>query len=232
MTNERIDAYLEFAQAHPHLFVNDESPMALQIILDRDALLGQQEALYQKADAAGQPRNWVDLGIVAEDRFVVVLRDLVRFPNGGYGGYIRMLNRNSTVNQKGRDTVIMPIVGDRFLLLHHFRHEARRWSVEFPRGFGEVGLTAEENARKELAEETGLQAAKIEIIGGHSGSVVFFAAWAATDAVSLENDEGIDRHQLVTRAELEAMIRSGEIFDSFTIEAYAYASAQAWWAEK
>ena len=152
----RIDSYITFAKEHPHLFENSHG--RLDIVLDRERLLEEQQKLYEKADAEKKPRHYYDIGIIAEDDYVVVIRDLVRFGKERYGGYIRVLNRNSTVDRTGKDVVVLAKYEDKFVLLRHFRHEKRAYCLECPRGFGEAGLTAEENARKELQEEIGLSA--------------------------------------------------------------------------
>ena len=97
----RIDQYLQFMTQYPHLADNSQSQ--LPVITDRELLLREQQRLYQMADEKLRPREWYDLGIVAQDAWVVVLRDLVRFPNGSYGGYIRTLNRRSQVDRSGKD---------------------------------------------------------------------------------------------------------------------------------
>ncbi|MCL2000608.1 MAG: NUDIX hydrolase [Planctomycetes bacterium] len=52
---------------------------------------------------------------------------------------------------------------DRLLLIRQFRPPARREVVEFPAGLMDGAETAEEAARRELREETGYQAARLDV---------------------------------------------------------------------
>lgn len=85
---------------------------------------------------------------------------MVEFPDGKIGCYIRWVNRMSEEGG-GWNSVLLCMQGDKVLQIRRFRHEERNWSWEFPRGFGEVGLSAEKNARKELQEEIGVSDAKL-----------------------------------------------------------------------
>ncbi len=221
MTN-RIDSYLTFAAAHPHLF--DNTAGQLEIVLDRETLISEQQKLYEKADRNGKPRHYYDIGIVAEDDYVVVIRDLVRFGENRYGGYIRTLNRSSTVARAGKDVVVLAEYEGKFILLRHFRHEIRSYMEECPRGFGEAGLTAEENARKELAEETGLSVSLLRRLNHESEPIAYFFAECKAEGTETvfrgDAGEGIDRISLVTREQLEKMIANGSVRDMYTIRAY------------
>ena len=228
----RIDEYLTFSERYPHLFKNDAVPSSLKIILERNLLLEKQESFYHNASCAGRPFHWYDLGIVAEDAWVVILRDLVLFPEGNYGGYVRKLNRASEVELKGHDVIILPIVDDRILLLKHFRHEDRKLHLEIPRGFGENGLTASDNAKKELYEELKLVPKKLESIGGLQPdgklrSQVYFAAYVDNlRDISISNEEGIDFYECISFESFKDKIKRGEIDDPYTINSFAYAVLQ------
>ena len=99
------------------------------------------------------PPHWYDIGVISEDSWTIVLRDLVKTISGTYTGYIRMLNRKSQLERNGKDVVILVQVEGTYLILKHFRHDDRLYHWECPRGFGESDLTAEENARKEIMED-------------------------------------------------------------------------------
>lgn len=228
-TEERLREYLSFAENYPHLFVNDEEKNSLDVILDYDTLLKQQNVLYDNADNKNIPRNFCDIGILSEDNWVITLRDLVKFPNGEYSGYIRMLNKNSALYLSCKDVVILPILNHaKILLIRHFRHDDRKWHLEIPRGFGEQGYSAIENAKRELMEETGISSEKIEVIGGENGSVVYVVAHISNigSESSLESNEGISEKYAVTYNEFKTMIINGKINDFYTIAASAYAMIQ------
>jgi len=103
------------------------------------------------------------------------------------------------------------------------------WHLEIPRGFGLKGLSNEENARRELIEETGAVITRVESLGQaypNTGAAsecneffyVEIASYGSPDA-----HEGISELLLVTVEELESLIRNNAINDEFTIVAYTQA---------
>ena len=52
------------------------------------------------------------------------------------------------------DCVCVPVFEGRFVLLRQYRHAIREFQYGFPRGFGEAGVSVEENVREEIQEET------------------------------------------------------------------------------
>lgn len=218
---QRIDSYLSFLSLHPHLA--DNSQGQLEIVTDRELLLEWQQRLYERADKNNKPRCYYDIGIVAEDDFVVVLRDLVRFGEDRYGGYIRMLNRNSSVNKTGKDVVILARLDGKYVLLRHFRHDSRRWFCECPRGFGEKGLSAEENAVKEISEETGLGVKKLCLLNDENEDIAYFLAECIGRLQVNDTGEGIDNIFLADKSSLYEKIADGSVRDEYTFRAIALA---------
>ena len=226
-----IEHYQVLVKRYPALFVNDSSDKSIKIITNLEIMLAQQELLYQKARIDGKPTHWFDLGLLTEDAWVMVLRDLVLFPNQKYGCYIRSVNRSIVSDPNANDVAILPLFEGKILLLRHFRHEARAWLWEIPRGFGEIGLSAEENARKEMSEETRLQVAELirlnESETGISERVAYFLA-KCDDRVQVplettEAEESIEKIRVVTISEFEQLLLLGEIVDSYSIRAFVLA---------
>lgn len=213
----RIESYLQLLAEHQHL--TDDPEGQLPIVTNREVLLSEQQRLYREADLRGIPREWFDLGIVAQDAWVVVLRDLVRFPNGKFGAYIRTLNRRSQVDRSGTDVVVLATVEDRILLCRHFRHEDRSWHWECPRGFGEKGLSPAENAAKELKEETGLRLLHLTMLNSVAEPVAYFHAACCGSYENQDREESIGAHMLVTEHEVKEMLCDGRINDPFTVRA-------------
>lgn len=220
--NLGIDAYLELMAQHPHLAADPDHQ--LPVITDRATLLEQQEQLYRAADSKGRPRTWYDLGIVAQDAWVVVLRDLVQFPNGAYGGYTRLLNRRSQIERSGKDVVVLVTVDDKVLLMKHFRHDDRQWHWECPRGFGEAGLTPAENARKEVREETGLEILELQQLNGNDEQIAYFHAVCRGNAENHDQQENIASYMLADRSTLKRMLIGGQVSDPYTVRAIMLAS--------
>lgn len=216
-----FDDYITLTQKYPNTF--DNSDGELEIVLDKEKLVEEQENLYSIADAKKHPRHWYNLGVVAEDAWVVVLRDLVKFPDGKYGGYIRTINRKSQLEQSGKDVVILVKIDTKFLLIKHFRHEDRKWHWECPRGFGEQGLSPKENAIKEIEEETGLMVNSIQQLDNNAERVAYFLADCTGNIFNLDKSESISDILLVDKNRLKEMISNCEIDDMYTLRAYILA---------
>ncbi|TDB83939.1 NUDIX hydrolase [Actinomadura sp. KC216] len=163
-------------------------------------------------------------GVCYRDRYVMLLRDPVAFPDGRTGGYMRIVHANG---QAG--AAVLPSCDGRVVLMRHFRHATRQWHWEIPRGSPEPGETPEQTARRELHEEIGVPARSIEFLGdfyadtgvGGSKAGLF---WADVDHPHADHiDEGIDRIELVPPRRLDEMLAGGEITDSFTLAALLHA---------
>lgn len=222
----RLDRYSELVRTRPSLFKNDECAKSIRIVTDESIILEQQRMFYMEAEKQRKPSSWFDLGVLAEDEWVLVLRDLVIMPNGRYGRYIRSINKTSIANAAGNDVVIFPVLGNEVVLIKHFRHEKREWVWEVPRGFGEPNLSPEQNARKELMEETKLGINRIIPIGGilHDNTydnVVYFYAETHGNVI-IDEDESIGGYLIVSIPVLREMILNGEIKDPYTIQAYTF----------
>jgi ADP-ribose pyrophosphatase len=151
---------------------------------------------------------------------------MVEFPDGKIGGYIRFINRTSN-EAGGFNVILMCVQNDQVLMIRKYRHETRGWSWEFPRGFGEAGLTAEENARKELEEEIGAKAARLILLANAAeqkgGTAVFYAKIAPEQKITLDVSEGIASYRWVSQPELDDLVAQGKLVDWFSLWAYALA---------
>ncbi|MFC8765016.1 MULTISPECIES: NUDIX hydrolase [Streptomyces] len=199
MTGDPVGRYDVLRGERPELFRNE--PGGIEILTDPAAV-----------EAAG--------GVVYQDPYVLLVRDAVRFPDGRTGTYTRSVSATAAPG-----CVILPLLGDRMVLIEHYRHATRSWHWEIPRGFGTARLTGEANAAKELAEEIGARVRELLPLGslhpdsGVSADLVLLFA-ARIDAVgSLETGEGIRGSLTLPFAEAESMIADGRITDGFTIAA-------------
>jgi ADP-ribose pyrophosphatase len=127
---------------------------------------------------------------------------------------------------------ILPRYQGKIVLEQHYRHGPRIWMTEVPRGFGEAGYSAEENAQRELMEEIGATVAHLELLGKvrpNASSIggydcLFFAELSAVGTP--DAGEAIAQIILVPLEEFHQMIADGAITDGFTLSAYAYARAK------
>ena len=218
--------YLELVEQNPPLFENRGDAGEIKIITDEKRILAEQKIIRAKLKKEEKPSCWIDIGILAEDQWFYVLRDMVEFPDGKVGGYIRWINRKSKEGG-GYNVVLMCVQGDKVLMIRKFRHEDRKWKWEFPRGFGEPGLSAEKNARTELLEEIGVSNAKLtcltKIKEGKGGTAVFLAEIPKGQKITLEIHEGIEKYRWVKMAKLEQIVKNGQLSDWFSLWAYTLA---------
>jgi 8-oxo-dGTP pyrophosphatase MutT (NUDIX family) len=96
--------------------------------------------------------------------------------------------------------IVIPVLeteqGGKFVMVWQWRHGARELSLEFPGGVFEKGENAETAARRELKEETGYSAGKIQKLGEFSPNpaimsnrVHFFLATDLSAPVDQQLDE-------------------------------------------
>ena len=218
--------YFSIAKSYSKLFNNENAPF--NIILDPKTI---NEWETKKATGLGQKElspEWANIGVVLNDPFIVILRDLVEFPGGFRNGYIRLYNR-AYLEGGAAGVVMLPEKDRKFLLMHQFRHATRSWHWEIPRGFGEPGVEAIDQAKAEIDEEIGGEINEIVDLGlyfnntGLEGNPIFlfFVKMNAVDEPRLEL--GVDKFRWVSVEELEQMIADAEITDGFTIAAYTRA---------
>jgi len=173
-----------------------------------------------------QPPRVTATRIIYENRWMRLHEDRTERGDGTHGLYAWI--------EKPPAAVIVPLDAGHVWLVQQHRHPigARFW--EFPQGAWEddPGASAEDLARGELAEETGLRAARIE----HLGKLFFaygitdqsFDVWRATGLEpgeqALEATEADLRVERFTVAEFEAMIADGRIRDAATVAAWHLAT--------
>ena len=221
---DSLKRYLELVKQSPDMFKNNGEAGEIKIIASEKRILNEQKKIRAKLKKDGKPSNWIDIGILAEDQWFYVLRDMVEFPDGRVGGYIRWINRKSSEGG-GFYSVMMCMQGDKVLMIRKFRHEERNWSWEFPRGFGEPGLSAEKNARTELMEEIGVSNAKLtcltKVKEGKGGTAVFLVEIPKGQKITLEKHEGLSEYRWVTISRLDQIVKKGQLSDWFSLWAYS-----------
>jgi ADP-ribose pyrophosphatase len=221
----RRSTYDDLRESFPHLFANP--PDAAFAILTDPAEIATAERI-QTADLAeaGLPAYMAETGVVFMDSFMMVVRDAVKTRDGEYGTYGRVV---APGNSSG--VVVLPLVAGGIVLLNHFRHSTRSWHLELPRGFGTPGIDdPADDARRELREEIGTDAATIHDLGimypdtgATSTPVRLFFAEVTGTPFAADRAEGIDDVRIVDPAELARLIGDATITDGFTIAAYTRA---------
>lgn len=227
---DALDKYIALVGDFPELFTNTGEEGEIRIITDVERIRVEQKRIREQLISQGKPESWIDIGVLSEDQWFWVIRDLVEFPGGKVGGYIRWINRKSQT-EKGYNCVMMCNRANHVLMIRKYRHEERGWVWEFPRGFGEPGLTAEENARQELIEEIGMDHVSLELLTevkeGKGGTAVFFVEIAKDQEIKLDVGEGIQDYRWISFEELSEFVREGKLVDWFSLWAYALAQEKS-----
>ena len=158
---------------------------------------------------------------------MTVREDEVERENGQHGIY--------GVVEKHDSAVILPVDGDYIYLVEQFRYPIARRSLELPQGSLEAsGLEPEAIAREELRQETGIVAARMELLGAFNIAVgysnqrdyAFLATGLTLGARSPDREE----HDLVLHRmslnDFQEKIRSNVIDDAQTLAAWAFYRAR------
>jgi 8-oxo-dGTP pyrophosphatase MutT (NUDIX family) len=159
---------------------------------------------------------------VYRNPWIRVREDVVARQDGSTGVY--------GVVEKPSFGLVIPAEEDGFWLVEQFRYPLGRRSWEFPQGTWSAGAdgTAEDLARAELAEETGLQARGLRHLGrldlAPGLSTQEFDVWLATGLVpgvpAREATEADMVQAFVPESELRAMVRDGRLTDAPSLAAY------------
>jgi 8-oxo-dGDP phosphatase len=161
--------------------------------------------------------------VVYESQYMRLREDQIRRPDGSRGIYSYI--------EKPDFALIIPVERGGFHMVEQYRYPVRTRSWEFPQGTFPPGQTgdAEKLAREELRQETGLTAETMRHLGhlycakglASQGFDVFIATGLIAGEQDLEIEEQDLCHRWMPRAEVEAMIRGGQITDNSTLAAYA-----------
>lgn len=159
---------------------------------------------------------------VYRNPWVRVREDRIQYDDGSTGIY--------GVVEKSDFALVLPAERDGFWLVEQFRYPVARRCWEFPQGTWGAGRTgtADELARAELAEETGLRAGTLRHLGrldlAPGLSTQRCDVYLAGDLVPGPTDREVTEQDMrvgfVTEAELRDMIRDGRFSDGPSVAAY------------
>jgi ADP-ribose pyrophosphatase len=183
-------------------------------------------------EAAGPDSHSEDKsGVVYADRYVAVVRDRVLFPGGTLGTYLRIFTQPPSDEPSG--AIVLPFDGRNILLRRMFRHATRCWEYEAPRGLrSEDDLTIVETAGRELSEELGIRAHRLEYLGTIYGDTGLIASPNAVFLGWITQGEAIPRPDAsealgdmvsLSLAEFLKWVQHGRVRDGFTLSAFSLA---------
>jgi 8-oxo-dGTP pyrophosphatase MutT (NUDIX family) len=171
---------------------------------------------------AGPAIRRVASKVVYRNRWMTVREDRIVRPDQSEGIYGFL--------EKPDFAVVIPAERGGFHLVEEYRYPigARTWS--FPQGSfpDRRAVDPERLGRAELAEETGLLARTMTVLGflhgahgtSDQGFTVFLATGLTPGEPAREPEEQDMVHRFVPRAEFCRMVRAGVITDSSTLAAY------------
>lgn len=182
-----------------------------------------EQAAVAGGPAPGGVVRQVSTREVYRNRWLSLREDETERPDGSAGIY--------SVVDKPDFALVMPYERDGFHLVEQYRYPVGGRYWEFPQGTatGAAVVPPAELARAELAEETGLRAGRLELLGhlhcaygmSSQGFDVFLATDLAPGPTAREASEQDMRQQWFSRAEFERLVRAGLVTDDSTLAAYA-----------
>jgi ADP-ribose pyrophosphatase len=220
VTGADKDRYHALAAERPALFATPQG--GIRILLDPQEMRAAEAAQAARLLADARDPAGACVGVTHDDSYFTMLRDAVEFPGGRLGTYNRIIPDHGDP----AGVAILGRAGGEFVLVRHFRHPMRDWSVEIPRGAIEPGQTPEQAIAAELAEELGARAIRSVYLSTVCGSNsvigrsvrLYFADLATVGAPA--RGEGIAAIERFTPDALARALADGKIVDAFTHAAY------------
>lgn len=200
-------AYLELMRQRPAAFLQS----------DHLAIITEEATVEKYVEETGR-----QVGVLYKSDYNMLVVDLVQNESRELFAYERFI----PIVEYGA-VVVIPVWNKRFVLLKQYRHALRAEQYAFPRGFGEEGISAEENVKKEISEELGAGAEGLSCLGtvfadsGLTGNPVKIYMCEVHGVQEKLGYEGITEVTLLSEQELRQWIAGGRITDGFTLAAYS-----------
>ena len=167
-------------------------------------------------NAVGQYKK-IKQDLIYKGRIIELYKDTVELPNGKQVEW-------DFVKHKGASGIVAVDEEGRIYLVRQYRNSINRMSLELPAGGINVGEDPKNAALRELEEETGYKAGRIEHLidittaVGFTNEVLYL--YVATDLVKTEQNLDEDEFVTIEKYELNeliSMILRGEIQDAKTV---------------
>lgn len=179
-----LTEYFDILKQYPHLKrqgdLNDHTQGVYEIIYDKEIIAQVRKQEYQKlysrlidsnfepAKAHELAMNWTRPGVVYQDSYTIVLKDVVKNPFGLLHLYHRYISKGN-LDRNLPGVAALPIVkeGDvnEISVQVVFRHSTGSWEIEMVRGRSEPKETPEETAKREVEEETKYKIDQLKQLG-------------------------------------------------------------------
>ncbi len=169
------------------------------------------------------PFELIKSEILLQGRAFKVKRDYLKTPKGD--------ETKLEIIEHGGSVVIVPVDDDaNLLLVRQYRHAAHQDLLELPAGTRNEEEPYEECAAREIREETGMQAGKLQKVGDFylapGYSTEFMAVFLATELIhnplQADFDEFLQVEKIPVKTAME-LFQSGEVLDAKSLAAWLLA---------
>jgi len=185
------EPYFRIMRERPELFHNGDAG-GIEVLTSPDQIKAAQESARSIRQKRGMDASDLRVGVLASDPYMLILRDAVRFVDGSLGLYNRIVEVPSVA--------VLPLLDGRPVLIRIFRHGLRDWCWEFGAEIRElIALGDFTPGGSSLSIRADLYAAHIDGIG------------------EPEHADNISEVRVVEVDECEALIRSSQIIDGFSL---------------
>lgn len=166
--------------------------------------------------------------LVAENtKFNVYFEHLVDRRSGDQVPNFLVVEPKAKSDDEVTGVAILPVFKNQVGLVRIYRPPFRAWCFEIPHGFTESGETDELAARREMLEETGLNAEKLVDLGYImsdaglvAGRIHLYLAETSGQVSAQTPEAGLREFRWVPMATFESMLSDSTIQDSFTLSAW------------
>lgn len=157
--------------------------------------------------------------MIYQGRFLKILRDQVQLPDGGIG-------HREYIQHPGASAILPVLDNGEIILVEQYRHALKQVFLEIPAGKRDKGEAPEVTAKRELEEETGYKAQKLEyltvihpVIGYADEAIHLFRATGLTAGPQrLDPGEFLELKKFSSE-ELKEKVKKGQITDVKTLTA-------------
>jgi 8-oxo-dGTP pyrophosphatase MutT (NUDIX family) len=166
------------------------------------------------------PWKIIDSTVVYDNPWIQVRHENVIIPNGKKGIY-------GVAHFKNKAAVVLPVDNENYTwLVGQYRYTLEEYTWEIPMGGGALSSDSLEAAKRELKEETGMEAERYTYIGKiHTSNSVtdefglLYLAEGLTFGVSEPDDTEVLLLKKVHLSEAVQMVMDSEITDSLSVAA-------------